>query len=101
MSIESSSNPPVTAPTPAAAPARTTKQIRASALVDGRAVKAKWKTLIPEALALWPRVHAEELANVKGNFHVLAGLVQLRHQLSREESDQQVRAFFDKHYPPC
>jgi hypothetical protein len=100
MSIESSTNPPVTAPTAAAAPARTSKQIRASALVDGRAVRSKWKALIPEALALWPEVHAEEMANVRGDFHVLAGLVQLRHRLSREASDQQVRTFFDKHYPP-
>ena len=100
MNIESSAKPPLTPPAAAAAPARTQRQIRASLLTDEATVRSKWKTLIAQARAMWPEVHGEELANVRGDFHVLAGLVQLRHHLSREESDQQVRTFFDKHYPP-
>jgi hypothetical protein len=83
---------------PAAAPQRTKNQIRASATADGIAVKVKWKTLVTQARAQWEKVPAEDLLKVDGNFHKLAGLVQLRYQLSREESDQQVREFFDKHY---
>lgn len=74
-------------------------QLKAAALAESLAIKKKWKSLIAEALATWPRLHAEELATVGGNFHVLAGLVQLRHRLSREESDRQVKEFLAKHYP--
>lgn len=100
MNIESSTHSPGAAPVataPASKPTRTNKQIKVSALADGLAVRAKWKTLIAQAKATWPEVHAEELATVRGNFHALAGLVQLRHRLSREAADQQVRAFFDQH----
>lgn len=74
-------------------------QLKASALAEGLAIRKKWKSLIAEALETWPRLHAEELATVGGNFHVLAGLVQLRHRISREESDRQVKEFFARHYP--
>lgn len=74
-------------------------QLRASALAESLAIKKKWKSLIAEALATWPKLHAVELATVGGNFHILAGLVQLRHRFSREESDRQVKEFFARHYP--
>jgi hypothetical protein len=82
---------------PAAPPLRTRNQSRASAMADGLALRAKWKAALPEARSAWPKLGAEELVQVAGNFHRLAGLVQLRQQLSREESDRQVRTFFDKH----
>jgi hypothetical protein len=37
------------------------------------------------------------LVQVDGNFHRLAGLVQMRQQVSREEADQQVKAFLARH----
>lgn len=101
MNIENTMKPPATGPATASRapePLRTNKQVRVSALAEGLAVKAKWKTLIAEAKTVWPKVPPEELATVGGNFHVLAGLVQLRYRVSREESDRQVREFFDKHY---
>jgi len=101
MTIEDNLQPPATGPAPvyrAPEPPRTKSQLRASALAEGLAIKAKWKTLITEAKTVWPKVHAEELATAGGNFHVLAGLVQMRCQISREESDRQVKAFLDKHY---
>ncbi len=99
MSIERSTAR-MTAPSHPAAPPRSNRQSRASALIDALAVRSNWQTLIAEARALWPAVHAEEMAKVMGDFHVLAGLVQLRQHLSREESDQQVRAFFARQTPP-
>lgn len=81
---------------PAALP-RTRKQISASLLADGLALKARWKTLIADAKSVWPKISAEELASAHGDIHRLAGMVQLRCHLSREESDRQVKAFFDKH----
>lgn len=74
-------------------------KLKASALAEAVAIRKKWKSLIAEALATWPRLHAEELANVGGDFHILAGLVQLRQRISREESDRQVKEFFARHYP--
>jgi len=101
MNIENSVMPQPAAPiaTPAAPAApRTNNQIKSTAMADGRAVKAKWKPLIAEAKTVWSKLYPEELAKVDGNFHVLAGLVQMRYQLSREESNRQVTAFLDKHY---
>jgi len=95
MNIEDHNQSPAR---PAAVPPRTKNQLRASALADALAVKAKWKSLIGEAQEVWPQLHTEELATVAGNFHVLAGLVQLRCRLSRADSDQQARAFLDRHY---
>jgi len=77
---------------------RTNTQIKASAIADNIAITAKWRTLVGEARTVWEKVPAEDLAKVNGNFHKLAGLVQLRYQVSREESDRQVRDFFGKHY---
>lgn len=76
---------------------RTRKQISASLLADGLALKARWKTLIADAKSVWPKISTEELASAQGDIHRLAGMVQLRCQLSREESDRQVKAFFEKH----
>lgn len=110
MNIENSVLPQTAAPlatpvapaapvaTPAPAAPRTNNQIKSTAMADGRAVKAKWKPLIAEAKIVWSKLYPEELAKVDGNFHVLAGLVQMRYQLSREESNRQVTAFLDKHY---
>jgi hypothetical protein len=95
--MEDNSKP--AAPTRGPGPTRTKSQIRASAMADAAAIKSKWKTLIPAAGALWTKVHGDDLARVDGNFHKLAGLVQLRCGLSREESDKQVKDFFAKHYP--
>lgn len=85
--------------TPARIVPRTKNQIRATANADARAVKAKWKTLIAEAKSVWEKIPVEDLAQVEGNFHRLAGLVQLRYQIGREETDRQVKEFFAKHYP--
>lgn len=83
--------------TAAVAPPRTKSQIRAAAVADGVAVKAKWKQVIDDAKSTWPKIAVEELAPVAGNFHRLAGLVQLRHQTRRAEADRQAKAFFEKH----
>jgi hypothetical protein len=77
----------------------TKAQLRATAATEARAVKDRWKILAAEARTVWGKLHPEELAKVDGNFHVLAGLVQMRYQVSRQESDRQVSAFFSKHIP--
>ncbi|NGY04651.1 hypothetical protein [Solimonas terrae] len=79
-------------------PTKLTKsQTRAAVLADALAIKRKWKTLIALAGATWNKLHTEELVRVDGNFHRLAGLVQLRYAVSREEADRQTKAFFALH----
>jgi hypothetical protein len=78
-------------------PLRTNRQAKAAAMASEFACKAKWKTLVAEADAQWVEIGSDDLIKVEGNFHKLAGLVQLRCRLSREESDRQVKAFFEKH----
>lgn len=77
----------------------TKSQLRAQAEAEARAHVAKWKTLASEAQATWRALDPAALARTEGNVHVLAGQVQLRYQISREEADRQVKAFFDKYMP--
>ena len=101
MNIKNIVEPPAPesgAISPAIKRPRTRSQVRASAIADGLAAKDKWKTLIGEARAAWEKVSSDDLAKVDGDFHRLAGLIQLRYQISREESDRQARDFFDRHY---
>ncbi len=86
-------------PKPAGRPAPSKKQSAANRFAAEHAMKLKWKSLIGAAHAVWNRISPEELAKVQGSIPTLAGLVQLRHQLSREESDAQVKAFFATHLP--
>jgi len=78
---------------------RTKNQIKAAALADASTKRSHWKKLVAEACIVWPQIAREDLDGVEGNFSKLAGLVQLRYQIGRIESDQQAQAFFDKHYP--
>ena len=79
------------------APGTPTKsQLRAAANAEVLARISGWKNLIPAAKAQWGKLDAIELTRAEGNPHVLAGLVQMRYQLGREEADRQVKAFFEK-----
>lgn len=84
------------------APGTPTKsQLRAMAQAEAHAVKTQWLSLMVPAKATWDKIHPQELVGVEGNFHKLAGLVQMRYRLSREESDRQVNAFFAEHRSPA
>ena len=77
--------------------ARTRKQVQAAEMADQAAVLSRWKGMLGDAGATWPKVPQEELLLVRGNVHKLAGMVQLRYKLNRQEADQQVKAFMDLH----
>ncbi len=72
---------------------RTRSQLQAAAVTELAQALATWKRRIPSAQARWPKLDPIELVQAKGNTHRLAGLVQLRYKLSREEADQQVAEF--------
>lgn len=72
---------------------RTRKQIQTAAMADQSAQRLKWKAMVPAAHSTWSKLETQELAQLQGNVHRLAGLIQLRYRTSREEADQQVAAF--------
>lgn len=83
-------------PTNAAPPPkvlRTRQQRQAAEISEQALVRANWKRAMPSAQLRWPRLDPVELVQARGNTHRLAGLVQLRYKLTREEADQQVAAF--------
>ena len=57
----------------------------------------RWKRCLANAKTAWPHVAEEELFKVGVNFHKMAGLLQLRMQLTRQEADRQAKEFFDLH----
>jgi len=81
----------------APAPPRTNKQIRASSIANEQAAQKRWKLMLADAKTTWVKVPPEDLTRVNGNLNILAGLIQLRYHLSREEADQQARQFYDAH----
>jgi len=75
------------------------RQIKSAAFANERLTRQTWKSLLPDARALWTKVPPEDLARVQGNIHALAGLVQLRYHTNRQDADQQVQKFFLDHAP--
>jgi len=94
---ETAAPPADTASRTVSAPLRTNRQIRSDEALHSLAIKAKWMLALPAAEVQWPKIPEEDLARVDGNIHRLAGLIQMCHRLSREDSNQQVKAFFEKH----
>lgn len=88
---------PATAAKPLPYIARTRKQVQAAEMAEQAAVLTRWKNLLADARTTWPKVPPEELSLVRGNVHKLAGMVQLRYQLTRQDADLQVKTFMDQH----
>lgn len=93
-------NLPESAATPQAVavpPRRSNKRIKADTLASEQAAQKRWKLMLADARANWTKVPAEDLTRVNGNLNILAGLIQLRYRLSREDADLQVKLFYDAH----
>ena len=60
-------------------------------------IKGKWKQHVGAAKIAWGKLTEDELLRLEGHQQKLAGLVQERYAITREEADKQVKAFFDKH----
>ena len=59
-------------------------------------VKGKWKQQVGAAKIAWGKLTEDELLKLEGHEQKLAGLVQERYAVTRDEADKQVKAFFDK-----
>jgi uncharacterized protein YjbJ (UPF0337 family) len=60
-------------------------------------LKGKWKQQIGAAKIAWGELTEDELLKSEGHQQKLAGLVQERYAVTRDEADKQIKAFFAKH----
>ena len=60
------------------------------------AMKGQWKQQIGAAKIAWGKLTEDELLKLEGHEQRLAGLVQERYAVTRDEADKQVKAFFEK-----
>ena len=60
------------------------------------AAKGQWKQQVGAAKIAWGKLTEDELLRLEGHEQKLAGLVQERYAITRDEADKQVKAFFDK-----
>ena len=59
-------------------------------------LKGKWKQHVGSAKVAWGKLTDDELLKSEGNAEKLAGLVQERYAVARDEAEKQVKSFFDK-----
>lgn len=59
-------------------------------------IKGKWKQQVGAAKIAWGKLTEDELLRLEGHEQKLAGLVQERYAITRDEAEKQVKAFFDK-----
>jgi uncharacterized protein YjbJ (UPF0337 family) len=62
-------------------------------------MKGVWKQRVGAAKIAWGKLTEDELLRLEGHEQKLAGLVQERYAITRDEADKQVKSFFDKFKP--
>lgn len=60
-------------------------------------MKGKWKQQMGNAKIAWGKLTDDELLKSEGHEQKLAGLVQERYAVTREEAHKQVKGFFEKY----
>jgi uncharacterized protein YjbJ (UPF0337 family) len=60
-------------------------------------LKGKWKEHLGAAKIVWGKLTDDELLRAEGEVQQLAGLIQQRYAVSREEAERQVKQFLDTH----
>jgi len=58
-------------------------------------LKGKWKQQVGAAKIAWGKLTEDELLKSEGHAQKLAGLVQERYAITRDEADKQIKKFFD------
>lgn len=59
-------------------------------------LKGKWKQQAGAAKIAWGKLTEDELLQSEGQEQKLAGLLQERYAMTRDEADKQVKNFLDK-----
>lgn len=60
-------------------------------------VKGLWKQRVGDAKVQWGKLTDDELLQTEGHMQKLAGLVQERYAISRDEADKQIKGFFERY----
>lgn len=66
------------------------------AMPSGDQIKGEWKQKVGSAKIMWAKLTDDELLKTEGHADKLAGLVQARYAVSRDEADKQIKGFFAK-----
>jgi uncharacterized protein YjbJ (UPF0337 family) len=66
-------------------------------LISSDQVQAKWKQQVGSAKIAWGKLTEDELLKSEGHAQRLAGLVQERYAVTRDEADKQVKSFLEKY----
>jgi uncharacterized protein YjbJ (UPF0337 family) len=61
------------------------------------AAKGMWKRHVGAAKIAWGELTEDEILTSEGHAQKLAGLIQERYAITRDEADKQIKAFFEKH----
>lgn len=59
-------------------------------------MKGKWKQQVGKAKLVWGNLTEDELLAAEGRQEKLAGLIQERYAITRDEAEKQVKEFFGK-----
>jgi uncharacterized protein YjbJ (UPF0337 family) len=59
-------------------------------------IKGKWKQHVGDVKVAWGKLTDDEILESEGHNQKLAGLVQERYAITREEAEKQVNGFLDK-----
>lgn len=59
-------------------------------------LKGKWQQQVGAAKIAWGKLTEDELLKSEGHDQKLAGLIQERYAITRDEAEKQVKEFFDK-----
>jgi uncharacterized protein YjbJ (UPF0337 family) len=65
-------------------------------LLSADELKGKWKQQVGAAKSAWGELTDDEILQSEGHVEKLAGLIQERYAITREEADKWVSDFFDK-----
>jgi uncharacterized protein YjbJ (UPF0337 family) len=60
-------------------------------------LKGLWKQQMGAAKITWGKLTDDELLRLEGHEEKLAGLIQERYAVTRENAEKQVKSFFEKH----
>lgn len=80
-----------------AAPSDGSPKQMQQAMPSSDALKGKWQQQVGAAKIMWSKLTDDELLKLEGEEQKLAGLVQERYAVSRDEAARQARNFFAKH----
>ncbi len=59
-------------------------------------LKGKWQQQVGKAKIAWGKLTEDELLKSEGHDQKLAGLIQERYAITRDEAEKQVKEFLDK-----